>query len=103
MWLSNVRVVLPGEVLPAGAVRVENGLIAEIAERPGAGPTADGQGRLLMPGLIDMHGDMIEREVEPRPNAKMPLELGLRDLDRRLISAGVTTAYASVSFNPRSA
>jgi alpha-D-ribose 1-methylphosphonate 5-triphosphate diphosphatase len=56
-----------------------------------------------MPGFIDMHGDMIEREVEPRAGVKMPLELGLRDLDRRLKVAGVTTAYAAVSFNPRSA
>jgi len=33
----------------------------------------------------------------------MPMELGLRDLDRRLAAAGVTTAYAAVSFNPSSA
>jgi alpha-D-ribose 1-methylphosphonate 5-triphosphate diphosphatase len=55
-----------------------------------------------MPGMIDMHGDMIEREVEPRPNVRMPMEMGLRDLDRRLACAGVTTAYAAVSFSPSS-
>ena len=33
---------------------------------------------MLMPGMIDMHGDMIEREVEPRPNVPMPMEMGLR-------------------------
>jgi alpha-D-ribose 1-methylphosphonate 5-triphosphate diphosphatase len=62
-----------------------------------------GEGLLLLPGFVDMHGDMIEREVEPRPNVKMPMELGLRDLDRRLKVAGVTTGYAAVSFNPKSA
>jgi alpha-D-ribose 1-methylphosphonate 5-triphosphate diphosphatase len=50
-----------------------------------------------------MHGDMVEREVEPRPNVRMPLELGLRDLDRKLAASGVTTAYAAVSFHPGSA
>ncbi|MGR3456040.1 alpha-D-ribose 1-methylphosphonate 5-triphosphate diphosphatase [Pseudooceanicola sp.] len=102
MWLSDFRVVLPETVLERGAVRIEEGRIAEIREGTVANPEIDGAGLLLMPGFIDMHGDMIEREVEPRPNVKMPMELGLRDLDRRLAVAGVTTGYAAVSFNPKS-
>ncbi|ARE38798.1 Metal-dependent hydrolase involved in phosphonate metabolism [Rhodovulum sp. P5] len=103
MWLSDFRVVLPDAVLPRGSVRVEDGAIAEIADSPVPGAALNGEGLILMPGFIDMHGDMIEREVEPRPNVRMPMELGLRDLDRRLKVAGVTTAYAAVSFNPKSA
>ena len=103
MWLSDFRVVLPETVLPQGSVRLEGARIAEVTDRPVPGAAIDGRGLLLMPGFIDMHGDMIERELEPRPNVPMPLELGLRDLDRRLKVAGVTTGYAAVSFNPRSA
>lgn len=103
MWLSDFRVVLPETVLPRGSVRIENGVIAEIVEGPVVGAAIDGNGLILLPGFIDMHGDMIEREVEPRPNVRMPMELGLRDLDRRLKVAGVTTGYAAVSFNPKSA
>ncbi|WP_425049598.1 alpha-D-ribose 1-methylphosphonate 5-triphosphate diphosphatase [Psychromarinibacter sp. S121] len=111
MWLSNFRIVLPEAVLDGGALRIEGDRIAEIRDTPVAGAELDGGingginggGLLLMPGFIDMHGDMIEREVEPRPNVKMPMELGLRDLDRRLKTAGVTTGYAAVSFNPKSA
>ena len=107
MWLSDFRVVLPDAVLDHGALRIEDGAIAEIRDTPVSGTELDGGinggGLLLMPGFIDMHGDMIEREVEPRPNVKMPMELGLRDLDRRLKTAGVTTGYAAVSFNPKSA
>ncbi|MWB76437.1 alpha-D-ribose 1-methylphosphonate 5-triphosphate diphosphatase [Pseudooceanicola sp. 216_PA32_1] len=103
MWLSNFRVVLADRVLPRGSVRVEGTRIAEIRETPVADAECDGGGLLLMPGFIDMHGDMIEREVEPRPGVRMPMELGLRDLDRRLKVAGVTTAYAAVSFQPGSA
>ncbi|MGR3323375.1 MAG: alpha-D-ribose 1-methylphosphonate 5-triphosphate diphosphatase [Pseudooceanicola sp.] len=102
-WLSDFRLVLPDRVVDRGSVRVEDGCIAEIRETPVAGAAIQGDGLLLMPGFIDMHGDMIEREVEPRPNVKMPMELGLRDLDRRLKVAGVTTGYAAVSFNPKSA
>jgi alpha-D-ribose 1-methylphosphonate 5-triphosphate diphosphatase len=103
MWLSDFRVVLPDRVIERGAVRIEGERITEIRNQPVAGADRLGQGRLLMPGFIDMHGDMIEREIEPRPGVRMPLALGLRDLDRRLKVAGVTTAYAAVSFQPGSA
>ena len=103
MWLSDFRIVLPDRVLPHGSLRIEGDRIAEIVETVVAGAAFRGDGLLLMPGFIDMHGDMIEREVEPRPGVRMPLELGLRDLDRRLKVAGVTTGYAAVSFNPKSA
>ena len=103
MWLSDFRVVTPGAVIERGSVRIAAGRIAEIAKAPMPGAAMTGDGLLLMPGFVDMHGDMVEREVEPRPNVRMPMELGLRDLDRRLAAAGVTTAYAAVSFHPGSA
>lgn len=103
MWLSDFRVVLEGRVIERGSLRVEGGRIAEISETPVAGAALSGDGLLLMPGFVDMHGDMVEREVEPRPNVRMPMELGLRDLDRRLAASGVTTAYAALSFHPGSA
>ncbi|MFN7169233.1 MAG: alpha-D-ribose 1-methylphosphonate 5-triphosphate diphosphatase [Pannonibacter sp.] len=102
MWLSDFRIVTPTEVIEHGSLRIEDGHIAELREGPVAGASLQGNGLLLLPGFVDMHGDMVEREVEPRPNVPMPLELGLRDLDRRLAGAGFTTAYAAVSFSPMS-
>jgi len=103
MWLSDFRVVTPDGVLKRGSVRIADGRVVEVAKTPMPGAALTGDGLLLMPGFVDMHGDMVEREVEPRPNVRMPMELGLRDLDRRLAAAGVTTAYAAVSFHPGSA
>lgn len=103
MWLSDFRVVTPDRVLERGSVRIADGRIVEVAECPMPNAAIAGDGLLLLPGFVDMHGDMVEREVEPRPNVRMPMELGLRDLDRRLAAAGVTTAYAAVSFHPGSA
>ena len=97
MWLSDFRVVLQDRVIPRGSVRIEGPKIAEIAETPVPGGLA-GDGLLLCPGFIDMHGDMIEKEVEPRPRVDFPISIAMRELDRRLSSAGVTTGYASVSF-----
>jgi len=102
MWLSDFRIVLADRVIERGALRIEEGLIAQISETPIEGADIIGNGLILMPGMIDMHGDMIEREIEPRPGVRMPMEMGLRDLDRRLAVAGVTTAYAAVSFSPGS-
>ena len=102
MWLSDFRIVLKDRIIESGALRLEDGLIAEIRETPFAGADLHGQGMLLMPGMIDMHGDMIEREIEPRPNVRMPMEMGLRDLDVKLATSGITTAYASLSFSPGS-
>jgi alpha-D-ribose 1-methylphosphonate 5-triphosphate diphosphatase len=98
MWLSNFNLVLPDGVVENGSIRVENGEIAEIRSEPVVNAAVDGGGRLLMPGFVDLHGDMIEREIAPRPNAQMPIDFGIHELDKKLAAAGVTTAYAAVSF-----
>ena len=75
MWLGNFTLVLPNEVVNSGSVRVEDGVIAEIRPEPVAGAVIDGGGRLLMPGFVDLHGDMIEREIAPRPVSPRPMRL----------------------------
>lgn len=100
MWLSNFEIVLPDRLIERGAVRIEGGLIVEIRETPVDNADVDGGGRLLLPGFVDMHGDMIEKEIEPRANVRTPLELGIYDLDKKLASCGITTAYAALAFTP---
>lgn len=102
MWLSDFRLVLADRMIERGSVQVEDGEIVAIRETPVADAELVGNGLILMPGMIDMHGDMIEREMEPRPNVRMPMEMGLRDLDRKLASSGITTAFAALSFSPGS-
>lgn len=98
MWLSDFTLVLPDRVVPGGSVRIENGLIAEIVDVAVPGGI-EGAGRTLFPGFIDMHGDMIEQELEPRARVDFPMSVALGALDARLAASGVTTAYASVSFS----
>jgi alpha-D-ribose 1-methylphosphonate 5-triphosphate diphosphatase len=97
MWLSNVNLVTPFGVLEQGYLRIEEGTIVEMGQ--GKSPCdIDGQGCYVLPGLIDLHGDMIERDVEPRPKAFFPTDVALLELDKRLAALGITTAYASLSF-----
>ncbi|GAA6180463.1 alpha-D-ribose 1-methylphosphonate 5-triphosphate diphosphatase [Shimia sp. NS0008-38b] len=93
MWLSDVSIVLRNRVIACGSLRIENGLITEIAE---TGGTAT---HTVYPGFVDMHGDMIEHELEPRPGVDFPMDVAVNHLDARLAAAGVTTAYAGVSFS----
>lgn len=98
MWLSDVKVVLPDRVLEHGSVRVTDGMIAEVIEGTAPANVPSLAGLTLIPGLVDLHGDMLERDVLPRPNARFPTEVGLLELDKRLAGAGITTAYAAISF-----
>ncbi|WJR69452.1 alpha-D-ribose 1-methylphosphonate 5-triphosphate diphosphatase [Neorhizobium sp. CSC1952] len=100
MWLSDFEIVLRDRIIERGALKIEDGLIAEIRGTPVTGADIEGEGRLLLPGFVDMHGDMIEKEIEPRANVRMPIELGIYELDKKLATSGITTAYAALSFTP---
>ncbi len=56
-------------------------------------PDVDLSGYLVMPGIIDLHGDGFERHMAPRPSAPFPVQAGLASTDREAASHGVTTAY----------
>jgi alpha-D-ribose 1-methylphosphonate 5-triphosphate diphosphatase len=97
MWLSNTNLVTPFGVLEQGYLRIEEGIIVEMGQ--GKSPSeVNARGCYVLPGLIDLHGDMIERDVEPRPRAFFPTDVALLELDKRLAALGITTAYASLSF-----
>jgi alpha-D-ribose 1-methylphosphonate 5-triphosphate diphosphatase len=101
MWLSNLQLVLPDETIAHGSLHIVGQQIAEIradAAPPGAAVVIDGTGLIALPGLIDMHGDMLEFEVEPRPGAAFPIDMAIFELDKRLAATGITTAYAALSF-----
>ena len=96
--LENARIVTP-EGMRQGSLTIEDGSIAALnADAPRGAARLDLGGDLLLPGLIDLHGDAIEKEVEPRPNAFFPLPVALDAIDRRMAAAGVTTAFHGVSF-----
>jgi alpha-D-ribose 1-methylphosphonate 5-triphosphate diphosphatase len=98
MWINNARLVLPDRVLEHGSLHIVDGIIAEVME--GSAPEGGMfiPGLTVIPGIIDLHGDMLERDIEPRPGAQFPVELALFELDKRLAAAGITTAFAAVSF-----
>ncbi|MCS7072802.1 MAG: hypothetical protein NZM00_14955, partial [Anaerolinea sp.] len=98
MWLTNLRLILPDRIVERGALRLHDGRIAAIVEGGALPDGFDLAGLTAVPGLIDLHGDMLERDIEPRPRAFFPVDLALYELDKRMAAAGITTAYTAVAF-----
>ena len=87
--LTNARIVCPTREIQ-GSLVVENDCIADIL--PHNLPEGiDLRGAILIPGIVDIHTDYLEREIAPRPSAKIPLELALHVMDLRALSCGLTT------------
>lgn len=100
--VENGSLILPDRIVEGGCLLVENGRIKEAGSRVN-NPRQDvrridASGCLVIPGLIDLHSDALERELEPRPNAFFPTEMVLLELDRKLAAVGITTMYHAISF-----
>lgn len=56
-------------------------------------PEIDLSGFLILPGIVDLHGDGFEHQLFPRPRAGFPVGPALAAVDRDCAANGVTTAY----------
>ena len=98
--LTNARIVTPEAVLQ-GNVRIEGDRIAAVG--PDVDPTrgddvVDADGQYLLPGLVDLHGDDIEGQLQPRNGARMDTAMALGAADRSNVAAGITTKYHAIAF-----
>lgn len=91
--LANAELVLADRVI-TGRVTVTDGLIDEIAEGDAVPAGAiNCQGDYVMPGLIELHTDNLERHIEPRPEVDWPHLAALVAHDAELASTGITTVF----------
>jgi len=98
--LTNAQIVTPDRVIAGGSVAIEGERIVDVSERtyPAAPDVVDLDGRFVLPGLIDLHADNIEREVAPRPGADLDPAFALAAYDRKLAAAGITTQFHGIYF-----
>ena len=93
LTLSDARIVTPLGVVE-GALKIEGGMIA------GIGRARDGLslgGAFLIPGIVDLHTDHVERHTHPRLTVLWPLLPALMAHDAVVIAGGTTTVFDSLS------
>lgn len=91
--LTNAYLVLPDEVIH-GTLVMRGGRIAEVQPGRSHALTArDLEGDHLIPGVVDVHTDNLERQVQPRQNARWPSRSAMIAHDAQCAAAGVTTVF----------
>jgi alpha-D-ribose 1-methylphosphonate 5-triphosphate diphosphatase len=75
-------------------VTVGEGLVTE-----DRAPAVDLSGYLVLPGIVDLHGDGFERHLAPRPTAPFEKAEALRSAAAELAANGVTTAWFAQSWS----
>ena len=93
LCLANAQLVLPDRVA-LGSITIEAGVISEITEGASIPRGAsDCGGDLVLPGLVELHTDNVERHIEPRPEVDWPHLPALLAHDAELASTGITTVF----------
>ena len=95
--LNNAQLILPNEIA-TGHLVIEDGKIKEVSSGLCAQTDAiDVDGDFLMPGLIELHTDSMEKFFEPRPGVNWPGIPAALAHDAQIAAAGITTVFDAVS------
>jgi alpha-D-ribose 1-methylphosphonate 5-triphosphate diphosphatase len=92
------RTLLSGGMVDDGCIVVEGDTLASV-DFAAAPRCWDASGLLVLPAIVDLHGDAFERQIMPRPGVSFALDLALADTDRQLAANGIATAYHAVTWS----
>jgi alpha-D-ribose 1-methylphosphonate 5-triphosphate diphosphatase len=102
MLIRNARIVTRDEVF-TGVVRVEDGKISDVERGTTCAPEAeDWDGDYLLPGLIELHTDNLEKHLVPRPGVQWNTDAAFVIHDAQVAAAGITTVFDSLAIGSRS-
>jgi alpha-D-ribose 1-methylphosphonate 5-triphosphate diphosphatase len=95
--LTNANIVLEDTVLH-GTLIARNGVIRLIDEGPTQAPGAiDCEGDYVVPGLIELHTDNLEKHLMPRAGVIWPALPAVLTHDAQVVAAGITTVFDALS------
>jgi alpha-D-ribose 1-methylphosphonate 5-triphosphate diphosphatase len=98
MRIAGGRVLLP-EGEQTTDLLLADGCIAAIGSDARGGSTFDARGLLVLPGIVDIHGDAFERQLQPRPGVDFPPHIALADTEAQLLANGITTAFHGITLS----
>ena len=97
--ITNARIVTPSEIVE-GDLSVVDGQITEVEPSATVAPGAlDFEGDYLIPGLVDLHTDNLERHYQPRPGTTWDALGAALAHDGQVSAAGITTVFDSLSLH----
>jgi alpha-D-ribose 1-methylphosphonate 5-triphosphate diphosphatase len=101
--IQNATLILPDRIIEGGWLLIEDESILDLGEEATCPAVVDrvinAWTQFLLPGLIDLHCDAIEKLVEPRPNVHFDIQLALAEADWRLAGSGITTEFHAISLD----
>ncbi|MBL6599698.1 MAG: alpha-D-ribose 1-methylphosphonate 5-triphosphate diphosphatase [Alphaproteobacteria bacterium] len=95
---TNAQIVLADQVVH-GTVVIRDAAIVEISDTPrsSAAGAMDLDGDMLLPGLIELHTDNLEKHCVPRPSVHWPVPSAVLAHDAQIAAAGITTVFDAVA------
>jgi alpha-D-ribose 1-methylphosphonate 5-triphosphate diphosphatase len=100
--ITNGRYLIGDELRTDVNLQLQDGILSIVdADRQAAGDYYlwDADNALVLPGMIDLHGDAFERQVLPRPGVHFPTDLALLETDRQMLANGITTAFHGITYS----
>lgn len=88
LTLTGAEVLLPDEGLSRAELSIAGGVI----QKDATGRRIDLTGFLVLPGIVDLHGDGFERHIAPRRGAMKQMNEGILSVEAELAANGITTA-----------
>jgi alpha-D-ribose 1-methylphosphonate 5-triphosphate diphosphatase len=93
------EVLLPADGLQRIDLSVRDGRVDRLGAAVPDTKRFDASGLLVLPGIVDIHGDAFERQVQPRPGVDFPADIALADTEAQLLANGITTAFHGITLS----
>jgi alpha-D-ribose 1-methylphosphonate 5-triphosphate diphosphatase len=82
------------------SLRIAGGQIRGVGTSGGRRTVSiDARDLLVLPGIVDLHGDAFERQMMPRAGVDFPIDVALFDSDHQAIANGITTVFHATTWS----
>lgn len=94
---KNANIIMANEVIN-GCLTIQDTTITDISSSATSVPAAiDCEQHYLLPGLIELHTDNLEKHFSPRPKVTWPGQPAVVAHDAQLVASGITTVFDAVA------
>lgn len=105
LLIENAKIVTETTVIESGCILLDQGKIRAIFSTPLPSNSNDilsecvkinANQKYLIPGIVDIHTDAIDKEISPRTGANFPIAIAFKELEKKMSACGITTVYHSL-------